>query len=350
VSAAEAEILFAVENGVGRVVLNRPKALNALTRDMALALDARLAEWVRDPAVACVWIEGAGDRALGAGGDIRRLYDTGRAGDPYARGFFRDEYRMNRRIYRYPKPYVAIYSGIVMGGGVGVSVHGSHRIAIERTVFAMPETGIGLFPDVGGGYFLPRLPGEIGLFLALTGTRLKAADCLYARVADAFVPEAKLGELRQALGTARNRQDAGAIVARFAQDPGRSTLEPHRATIDRCFSTASVQAVLAAFEAEGSDFARAQAATIRTKSPTSLELAFRQIRAGRALDFEEVMRMEYRIACGCLAGHDFYEGVRAVVIDKDQAPRWRPASLSDIAAADIDRHFAPPPDGDLTFD
>ncbi|MBM3557677.1 MAG: enoyl-CoA hydratase/isomerase family protein [Alphaproteobacteria bacterium] len=338
------EILFTVENGVARVVLNRPAALNALTLDMVHALDDRLKSWEGDASVRVVTIEGAGEKAFCAGGDIRKLYDTGRAGDPYARRFFHDEYRLNRRIFRCPKPYVAYINGIVMGGGVGVSEHGSHRVAGERTTYAMPETGIGLFPDVGGGYFLPRLPGEIGMFLALTGARLKAADTVYAGLADYYIPgtdwPAVLADLSR---EGRDREAVSAVLKRHHRNPGPAPLAARRDAIDRAFGKESVEAVVAALAAEG-EWGREQAAIIRTKSPTSLKVAFRQIRAGKSLDFEDVMRMEYRIATGCLRGHDFFEGVRALIVDKDNAPKWQPARIEDVDASLIDRHFATLPD------
>ena len=347
---ANQDILFSVEAGLARVVLNRPAALNALTLEMVHALDGQLARWANDPAVRAVAIEGAGGKAFCAGGDVQKLYDTGRAGDPYARRFFHDEYKLNRRIFRFPKPYVAYLDGITMGGGVGVSVHGSHRIGGEGLTFAMPETGIGLFPDVGGGYFLPRLPGEIGLFLGLTGHRLKVADALYAGVIDAFVPRAAWGALRASLGRAGSKDEAGALIRAAAQDPGPAPLAAHRGIIDRCFAGTSVEGILATLEADGSYFAKAQAAAIRTKSPTSLKIAFQQIRRGKFLEFEDVMTMEYRMASGCMVGHDFFEGVRAVVIDKDDRPRWQPATLEALTTGDLDPYLSPARGGDLTFD
>lgn len=344
------DILFSVEGGLARIVLNRPAALNALTLDMVHALDAKLEAWAGDDAVKAVIVEGAGGKAFCAGGDIQKLYETGKAGDPYARRFFFDEYKMNRRIFRFAKPYVAYLDGITMGGGVGVSVHGSHRIGGEGLTFAMPETGIGLFPDVGGGYFLPRLPGEIGMFLGLTGYRLKIGDALYAGVIDAFVPRADWPSLRAALGRVASKDEAGALIKQAEKDPGQSALAQNRALIDRCFAGTSVEGILAALDAEGSDFAKAQAAAIRTKSPTSLKVAYQQIRRGKFMDFEDVMTMEYRMASACMVGRDFFEGVRAVVIDKDNKPAWQPATLEALTTGDLDPYLSPARGGDLTFD
>ena len=336
-------ILFERRGRLAIVTLNRPAALNALTLDMIRQLDRKLADWAVDPSVGAVVIRGAGERAFCAGGDVRALYDGDAA---YRAEFYRDEYRLNRRVFCFPKPYLALIDGVVMGGGVGVSVHGSHRVASERTLFAMPETGIGLFPDVGGGYFLPRRPGRIGMYLALTGARLGAADCLYAGIATHCVPGDRLDALVDALADG----DVDATLAHFATDPGPPPLAEHRAAIDRCFAGASVEAIVATLKAESGDWARAMRETLAAKSPTSLKLAFRQLSAGATLDFEAVLVMEYRLSQFCMAGHDFFEGVRAVVIDKDNAPRWRPATLAEVSEAEIDRAFRPLGDRDLDFD
>ena len=238
--------------------------------------------------------------------------------------------------------------GIDMGGGVGVSINGRHRVVTEATTFAMPETGIGLFPDVGGSYFLPRCPGRIGLYLGLTGARLKAADCLYAGLADAYVPADRLADLAAALQAAGGEVEP--VLRRFHQDPGPAPLAEHRAAIDRLFAADTVEAIVAALAADGSDWARAQAGIIATKSPTSLKLACRQIALGAAKSFDDCMRMEWRMVNRIIAGHDFYEGTRAVVIDKDQAPNWRPARLADVTEAHIAAYFAALADGDLELE
>ncbi len=352
-SAKAADILFERRGSLALITLNRPKALNALTLDMMRALDPRLDEWEADPHVQAVVIRGAGERAFCAGGDVRALYDSRAAGDrAYRAEFYREEYAQNRRIFRFQKPYIALIDGITMGGGVGLSVHGSHRVATERTLFAMPETGIGLFPDVGAGYFLPRLPGKLGMFLGLTGTRLRGADCLYARIATHYAPGAKLAALVDALASAdlgAGRAAVDRVLQRFAADPGPAPLAAHRAAIDRCFAGDSVQAIIAALEAEGTPWAEQMLKVIATKSPTSLKLTFRQLREGGRLEFEEVMMMEYRLCQYCMDGHDFFEGVRAVVVEKDNAPQWDPPTLAGVAAAEIARAFAPRAD-DLRFE
>ncbi len=339
------EILLEVRGAAAVATLNRPRALNALTLDMIHAFYPRLGQWAADREIGAVVVQGAGERAFCAGGDIRALYDGG-PGSRITAQFFRDEYRLNHRIFHFPKPYVALMDGITMGGGVGLSVHGSHRIVTEATVFAMPETGIGLFPDVGGSYFLPRLPGEVGMYLALTGSRLKAADCLYAGIADAFVPAARLDELVAALAAGETVE---AVLERVAEDPGPAPLSDLREAIDRCFAGESVEAIEAALEEEGSAWARETLAQMAGKSPTSQKIAFRQLRTGRRLGFDDCMIMEYRLSQRVMAGHDFFEGVRAAVVDKDQTPRWRPASLAEVSDEDIEAYFAPLGERDLSF-
>ncbi|HET7409065.1 MAG TPA: enoyl-CoA hydratase/isomerase family protein, partial [Paracoccaceae bacterium] len=305
------EVLFDRYGRLGLVTLNRPKAMNALTHGMVLAMEARLDAWADDPGIAVVAIRGAGDRAFAAGGDIRTLYDQGREDGRRNFAFFNDEYRLNTKIKRYPKPYVALMDGIVMGGGVGVSVHGTRRIAGDRTVFAMPETGIGLFPDVGGTFFLPRLPGETGMWLALTGARLKTADVVACGICDLHVASERTGDLIDAL----SRLDAGertldavdeVLAACRAAPRGEAVRDTHAERIDRCFGAGSVEAILAALEADGSDWAGTQRAAILTKSPSSTRIAFRQLREGAGLEFEDCMALEYRLARWCMTHPDFY--------------------------------------------
>jgi enoyl-CoA hydratase len=334
----EPHVLFEKRGAIGLITLNRPKALNALTHGMALSMKGQLDVWESDSSIKTVVIRGAGERAFCAGGDIRSLYESGLAKTPYALSFYRDEYVLDAAIKHYPKPYVALIHGIDMGGGVGVSVNGSHRIADETMVFAMPETGIGLFPDVGGSYFLPRCPGQIGMYLALTGARLKTADALYVGVATAFVPAAKREDLLMRLSGGGSVDD---VIHSLRGDAGPSPLAEHRETIDRMFSAPSVEAILERLDRDGSDWARSTASTVRTKSPTSLKVAYRQIREGAKLGFDDCMRMEYRMVHGIVAGHDFYEGVRATIIDKDNAPKWKPADLAAVRDAEIDAYFAP---------
>jgi enoyl-CoA hydratase len=344
---AEPEILFEQRGRLGLVTLNRPKAMNALTHGMALALERQLDAWAGDASIGVVAIRGAGDRAFAAGGDIRALYDAGRQDGRRNFRFFADEYRLNASIKRYPKPYVGLMDGVVMGGGVGISVHGTRRVAGDRTVFAMPETGIGLFPDVGATYFLPRLPGQSGMWLGLTGARLKTADAVACGICDYHVPTPATDELIDALAEldTSGREPIEALdrtLAAFALVPEEETvLDLHRERIDRCFGADSVEGVLAALEADGNEWALAQRQAILTKSPTSIRIAFRQIREGARLEFEDCMRLEYRLARYCMTHADFYEGVRAVIVEKDNRPRWSPATLEGATDAYVAEAFAP---------
>ncbi len=339
---SDAQIRFERIGGIGRMVLDRPKALNALTLDQVHAMHPQLAAWAADPQVRAVLIEGEGDKAFCAGGDIRALYDACRTGDDaFIQSFYRDEYRLNRRIKTFPKPYIALIDGIVMGGGVGVSVHGAARIATERTLFAMPETGIGFFPDVGGSFFLPRCPGALGQYLGLTGARLKAADALHAGIATHYVPSARLDDLRAALAAAA---DPLAVLADFHQDPGPAPLAGRRAVIDQCFAAASLAEVRERLAAHSDPWAAETLAVLDAKSPTACRVAFEQIRRGARLDFEACMRMEFRLSLAVAPAGDFAEGVRAVIVDKDNKPAWG-------APADLGHAFdTPPACGDLTFD
>ena len=335
------ETLVARDGGLGRLTLNRPQALHALTTVMCSTCITVLSDWRRDPAVQAVLIDHSGERGFCAGGDIRMLADSGASDGRLARAFFFTEYRLNHLLFSYPKPVIAVMDGITMGGGVGLSAPARYRLATERTTFAMPETGIGLFPDVGGGWFLPRLPGRIGLWLALTGARIKAADCLHAGLATHHVPSERLPELKVAL--AENPIDIEALLAQFHVDPGPAPLRAHRAELDAAFGQGSVEAILAALEA-GSDWARAQALALRTKSPQTLKVAFRQLALGLAApDFAANMAMEYRIGSRVVQRHDFLEGVRAVIVDKDNAPKWDPATLEGVGEDLLDAIFAPLP-------
>jgi enoyl-CoA hydratase len=333
------DILFERRGAAGIVTLNRPKALNAVTHEMVRALARQLDAWASDAAVTRVVVTAAGERAFSAGGDIRALYDMGRAGrQDEMLVFWRDEYPLNVAIKRYPKPYVALIDGIVMGGGVGVSIHGSHRVAGDRFQFAMPEVGIGFFPDVGATWFLPRLAGELGTWCALTGDRLKTADAVAAGVATHHVRSARFADLLDAL--CRN-VSVDATIAAFAEPAGEGAVTARSAAIDRLFAGERVEDILGRLDGEGDDWAASTAATIRAKSPTGLKIALAQMRRGRDWSFEDCMRGEFRIVSRIVRGHEFYEGVRAVIVDKDNAPRWKPATLAEVSKADVERYFAP---------
>jgi enoyl-CoA hydratase len=344
-SPAEPEILFDRKGVAGLVTLNRPDALNALTHDMVRLFAAKLDEWKRDAALTRVVIRASGERAFCAGGDLREVTEWGRAGRyKDALVFWRDEYLLNAAIKRYPKPYVALVDGIVMGGGVGVSVHGSHRVAGDRFQFAMPEVGIGFFPDVGATWFLPRLVDEIGTFCALTGARLKAADGVAAGVATHRVRSERFPDLIEALC---GDISVDATVAAFAGPAGEGEVVARRAAIDRLFAAASIEEILAALDretkagGESAEWAAETAASIRAKSPTSLRIALEQMRRGKEWTFEECMQAEFRIVSRIIREHDFYEGVRAVIVDKDNRPRWQPATLAEVSDARVAAHFAP---------
>ena len=345
------DILFERRGVAGIVTLNRPQALNALTYDMVLALRAQLDAWAGDAAVTRVVIRAAGERAFCAGGDIRALYDLGQAGrHDEALQFWRDEYPLNATIKRYRKPYVALIDGIVMGGGVGVSVHGSHRVAGDRFQFAMPEVGIGFFPDVGATWFLPRMPGELGTYCALTGERLRLADGCAAGLATHRIASARFAALLDALTGA---VAVDAVLAAFAEPAGEGPIVARRAIIDRLFAGDRVEGILDALDREAAsrsadaEWAGTTAATIRGKSPLSLKLALAQVRRGKEWDFETCMRAEFRIVSRVIQDHDFHEGVRAVIVDKDNKPRWRPSTLAEVSEAEVARHFAPLAGGDL---
>lgn len=336
---SEPEVLTRIDGRVGRITLNRPKALHALTTAMCADMIDALLAWRDDPAVELVLLDHSGERGFCAGGDIRMLAESGAGDGHQARQFFFIEYRLNHLLFEYPKPVAAIMDGVTMGGGVGLAMPSRYRIATERTTFAMPETGIGLFPDVGGGWFLPRMPGHAGLWLALTGARIKAADCELLGIATDYVESARIPDLKAAI-----LADPGAIetiLTEFEADAGRPPFSDHQDQVDRLFGKDSVEAIVAALEAEGSDWSKAQLATLATKSPQTLKVAFRQLKlGGAAAAFADNMRMEYRIGARVVQRHDFIEGVRAVIVDKDNAPKWNPPTLSGVGEEMLDAIFA----------
>jgi enoyl-CoA hydratase len=355
------EVLFEQRGAVGFVTLNRPESLNALTLKMIRAIDSTLTAWDRDDSVAAVVIRGAGDRAFCAGGDVRAVWEAGRAakaegrtGEGLTADFFREEYVLNRRVHRFSKPYIALVDGYTMGGGVGLSVHGAFRVATERTQVAMPETAIGLFPDVGGGYFLPKLKGRIGTYLALTGARIRTEDCLYSGIATAYVESGDLADLETALvqadwAAASAQKTAEDVTASFSKAPGEAPLAARQEQIDRIFSGETMEDIVAALEAETGDWAAETLATLAGRSPTSLKVALEQMRRGAELDFDEAMIMEYRMSQAFMAGEDFYEGIRALLVDKDHAPVWNPATLAGVSAERVAGYFESLGARDLSF-
>lgn len=346
---SEPEILFETRGRLGLITLNRPKALNALTFAMTRELDPRLRRWAADPAIAAVVIRGAGERAFCAGGDIRHLHElgtSGRAAEGVA--FWREEYTLNVLIKEFPKPYVALIDGIVMGGGVGVSFHGSHRVVTENAQFAMPEVGIGFFPDVGASHLLPALPGHFGMYLALTGNRIGWGDVLGCGLATHAIKAHRQEDLVNWLAETGDVEAAlGELQVTAAPETAPEAFE----AIARHFSQPSLQSILASIEtvAASDPFAAKTLETILGRSPTSLFVAWREIDAGRGLSIEDCMRMEFRILNRMLAGHDFYEGIRAALVDKDRRPRWQPARIEDVSEAEIDAYFAPLGDQELAL-
>lgn len=347
----DSHVLLETHGPLGLVTLNRPKALNALDLGMIRALHPRLLEWARDPRIQAVVIRGAGGRAFCAGGDVRAVAASLDAPTPpgearLSEAFFREEYALNHLIHHLGKPYIALVDGICMGGGLGLSIHGSHRVVTERLVLAMPETGIGLFPDVGGGWFLPRFPGQVGTYLGLTGSRCNAADALWLGYATQHVPSSQLEPVVDALAAADWASDAPHAVASrvlsgFHSEAGDSPLRARSDDILRCFSAERVEDILAALDAEDSDWARETHATLLRMCPTSLKVTLRQLRVCRSLPYDAVATIEYRLSQHLTARHDFREGIRAVLVDKDQRPQWRPATLAEVSDSEVEGCFAP---------
>ncbi|MFF2656083.1 enoyl-CoA hydratase/isomerase family protein [Kitasatospora sp. NPDC058032] len=334
------------DGAVGRIVLDRPRALNSLTHGMVVDVRAALEEWAADDAVRVVVLTGAGERGLCAGADIRAIHDDAKAGGAGTRAFFRDEYRLNALIARYPKPYVAVMDGITMGGGVGLSAHGSVRIVTERSVVAMPETRIGLVPDVGGSRLLARAPGELGTHLGLTAASMTAGDALLCGFADHFVPSASLPALLTDLADLTG--SPAEVVARYAEQAPAAPLAEQRGWIDACYAADSVEEIVARLTAGGAPEAKPAAEELAERSPTMLKVTLAALRRARAHgSLEESLVQEYRVSCAALAHHDLVEGIRAQVVDKDRDPHWSPAALTGVDERSVAAFFEPPTDGDL---
>lgn len=340
VGAEEDDVLCWIEGRAGRVVLNRPRALHALTADMVRRMTDALVSWREDPRVQLVIFSHAGERGFCAGGDIRMLAQSGAGDGQQAREFFFEEYRLNHLIFDYPKPTLAIMDGLTMGGGAGLVLPCRYRVATERTVFAMPETGIGLFPDVGAGWHLSRMPDHAGYWLALTGARIGMADCEHFDAATDCIGSDLIPMLVQML--TRKPTSVAATLAVLRAEPGVAEAAERAEEIRDLFGRDSVEAIVAGLQAAATPWAAAQLAAIKTKSPQALKVAFRQLRLGAAMpNFETNMVMEYRIAARIVQRHDFLEGVRAVIVDKDNAPSWSPATLEEVADPLLDEIFAP---------
>ncbi len=338
----DAEVLFEQRGAVGIITLNRPRALNSLSTGMCALMDKALVRWGADDAIRAVIIRGAGDKAFCAGGDVKTLAENSPGDHHLATEFFATEYVMNSRIFHFPKPYIALLDGITMGGGVGVSVHGSHRIITERTLFAMPESAIGLIPDVGGSYFMPRLPGRLGLYLGLTGARLKGADILYAGIGTSYMTSEKISDFISALAEAEisDASDVDRVIAGFAEDPGMAPLDEYRDLIDAAFGEETIEDIMDHLDAIDHEWAGKTLSKLKKMSPVSMKVIIEQILRGADLDFNEAMRMEYRIVSHIVSYQsDFYEGVRAVLIDRDQNPTWNPASIEEVSDDMVAAHF-----------
>jgi enoyl-CoA hydratase len=343
--AENEDVLVSVENGVGLITLNRPKAINSLTHPMVNAMSKVLTEWEHHDNVHAVVLSGAGDRGLCAGGDIVEVYNSARAGGGDAAKFWYDEYLLNARIARYPKPYVALMDGIVMGGGVGVSAHANVGVVTETTKMAMPEVGIGFIPDVGGTYLLSRAPGRLGLYAALTGAPFGGADAIAMGFADDYVPHEKLADFRDSIVD----DGVDAALAAHAVEPPASKLLAQRHWIDECFAGDTVEDIIAALRGHDAGPANDAANLIASRSPVSVSVALEAIRRAADLEaLEDVLRQEYRTSCASLRSHDLVEGIRAQVIDKDRNPKWSPPTFAAVTRSDVEAYFAPA-EPDLTF-
>jgi enoyl-CoA hydratase len=346
----DGELIVRSERALRRITLNRPKALNALTLDMAVAMTVLLRDWAADASVGAVLLDGAGGRAFCAGGDIRALYDAAKSGGPLPAQFWSTEYHLNVLIARYPKPVIAVMDGVVMGGGVGLSTHASHRVVTERSAVAMPEVGIGFFPDVGASFLLARSPGYAGTYLALTGDRIGAADAIYCGLADINVPAARLPEIPAALADCRTADDARKRLGEMSAAPPTGKMAAAQQWIDGCYAANEVEGIVDRLGTCNVDAARTALATTQKASPTSLKVTLRNIRAAVSFKhLEESFQQDYRIALACIAGHDFIEGIRATIVDKDRNPVWRPDKLDDVTADIVDRHFKSVGELELTF-
>jgi enoyl-CoA hydratase len=345
-AAASDEVLIRREGRAGRITMNRPRALNALTHAMVGPIWEALLGWQDDAGIELVVLDGSGERALCAGGDVRALYDSRGQGSGQARAFWREEYRLNALIARYAKPYVAIQDGIVMGGGIGLSAHARHKVVTERSRLAMPETGIGLIPDVGGTWLLARAPGETGLYLGLTGAEMDAADAIYARFSDLLVPSSRLAELKARLIDPKGGPVADVLLA-LAADAGRSRLAERRSDIDRIFAGNRIETMLAALAHNDLEWSAATRALLAQKSPKALKLTAAAIRQAKSLpSLEAALDVEFRLAVRLFEDGEFAEGVRALIVEKDRKPAWSPAHLNDVTDALIQRYLGPMPAGE----
>lgn len=341
------EVLFSEQAGeggdLGIITLNRPSALNSLSHTMIQLIYAQLKKWAVASQIKAVVIKAVEGRAFCAGGDIRLAYERMKKRDLAAVEFFREEYSLNKFIFHFPKPYIALLDGITMGGGVGISIHGSHRVATDKLIFAMPETGIGFFPDVGGTYFLPRLPHQLGYYLGLTGARINADDCVQLGIAQHKIAPESIVDLIHAIAAQPFGEDPHATVSHaiehFSVPVGSSVLTAHKDNLERCFGYKTVEETMIALQSTQNDFSREIAATLDKKSPTSLKVTLAALHRGRDMDFDACMQQEFCLTCHFVQGHDFPEGVEAVIIRKDNAPKWNPAELNQVTDTMVASYF-----------
>ena len=340
------EVFFEKKGSLGLITLNRPEALNALTLNMVRLIHPKLKIWEEDNEIKTVAVTAVGDKAFCAGGDIRALYDWGKNNDKKATGFYYEEYQLNQLIKSYTKPYISFVNGIVMGGGVGISVHGSYRVAGENYSFAMPETGIGLFPDVGGSFFLSRLKNNVGMYLALTGSRIKSSDAIELGIAEYFIQSENFDDIFKQLSEGITPDE---VLSSFNSNKVNSDLKNDFEKINELFSGNSLEDIFEGLENDNSDFSQKNLSLLRSKSPTSLNITFRQIKNGSELNFEDCMKMEFRMVTKVMNDHDFYEGVRALIIDKDNNPAWKPETVEEVSDEEIDEFFKYLEDNELKF-
>jgi enoyl-CoA hydratase len=344
VAGSEPDLIVRREGAAGIIRLNRPKAINAVTLEMFRGIDKALDQFQADPTIGLILLEGAGDRGLCAGGDIRALYDSSRAKGDLGKILWREEYILNARIARFPKPYVAFMDGIVMGGGVGLSAHGRHRVVTERTKLAMPEVGLGFFPDVGGTFLLPRSPGEIGTYFGLTGQTMNGPDAIYARFADAVVPSNQLAALRETLVKLRPGASSGEVqtlIDSFGTGETTGPVAAVQSKIDAWFAHDRMEDIFASLQRDGSELAQSTLKTLNEKSPRGMVVTLKLLRLARgSVSLEECLVREYRAALEVFRSDDFREGVRAAVIDKDRNPRWSPSRVEDVTSAMLAPYFA----------
>lgn len=328
---------------IGSITLNRPSALNAISAEMVVAISRKLHAWAEDDEIFAVIVQGAGERAFSAGGDLKELYYAGKENRELAMPFFREEYRLNEYINKYPKPYIPLLHGFTMGGGLGLSVHGSHVVVAETTKLAMPETRVGLYPDTGASHFLSRCPNHIGMYMGLTSNTIDYNDAIFCGLAEYIVPYNKFTDLVTALCATDLRDNAHLMVTRtieqFKVAPGDSAIAAQAQQIETIFNKPSVEEIFAALEQDNNTWTAEQLATLQQRSPTSLKITHRSINTGANLDISECMEMEFNLTTRVLEGHDIYEGIRAVLIDKSHAPKWQPARIQDVSDADIAKMF-----------